>query len=257
MKFEIMKVRNIIAAMLLTLLSSSVMAQQVTVDEIVSKYLENIGGAEAWKKLNSMKMTASLMQQGMEIPIDIVRLADGRQYTKFEVQGFVVWQEVFDGETYWSTNFQTMEPEKSSAEDTENFKLGINDFPDAWIDYKKKGYSAELMGTQDIDGTDTYKVKLIREPLTIDGKEVESASYYFFDKESFMLVAREAEIMSGQAAGMVQLTRYSDYDKVNGLMFPFTLRQGATGNPLQDIIITDIEVNITVDDAAFAFPGGK
>ena len=250
-----MKTKNMLAAILLTFFSSAVMAQDITVDEIISNYLENTGGVDAWKNVKSVKMTASLNQQGMEIPIEIYRQADGKTYTKISFQGLEIYQGVYDGETLWSTNFQSMQPEKSDAETTENFKLDLNDFPDTWVDYKQKGYTAELMGTESIEGTDTYKVKLTKEPQTIDGKEVESVSYYYFDKESFVPLAEESEIKSGEAAGMVQMLGYSDYDEVDGLYFPFSLTQGAKGGPSQAITITGIELNVTVDAAVFAFPG--
>ena len=96
-------------------IASSVSAQDITVDEIVNNYFENTGGLENWKALEGIKITAKLNQGGMEIPIEIVTLSDGRTYTKFNLQGTDIYQGVFDGETLWSINFQSMKAEKSDA----------------------------------------------------------------------------------------------------------------------------------------------
>jgi len=135
--------------------------QAQTADEIISNYFENTGGLDNWKSLEGIKMTAKVNQGGMEIPLEIYNLKDGRQMTKITFQGKEIKQGVFDGETLWSHNFMTMKAEKSDAEQTSNFKLNANDFPDSFVDYKEKGYTVELLGTETIDGTETFKIKLV------------------------------------------------------------------------------------------------
>ena len=230
--------------------------QAQDVDEIINNYIENTGGMEAWSNLKGIKITAKVNQGGMEIPIEIVQMADGRQYFKVIFQGTEIMQGVFDGETVWSTNFQTMKAEKADAETTENAKLDANDFPEAFINYKDKGYTAELVGTETLDGAETLKVKLVKEPLKVDGEEVENITYYYFDAEAFVPLAQESEIKSGQAKGSVQMSKMSDYDEVEGLYFPFSLSQGIKGGPMQPIVVDKIEINPEVDDSVFAFPEG-
>ena len=106
-----------------------------TADEILDTYFENIGGLEKLKSVEGMKMVAKINQQGMEIPLEVLQLSDGRQMTTINFQGKEIKQGVFDGETLWSHNFMTMKAEKSDAEATANFKLNSNDFPDSFIDY--------------------------------------------------------------------------------------------------------------------------
>ena len=54
------------------------------------------------------------------------------------------------------------------------------------MDYKSKGYSAELIGKETFDGTETFKIKLTKEPKTIDGKKEDDITFYFFDDIFFM-----------------------------------------------------------------------
>ena len=228
--------------------------QAQTADEILNSYYENIGGLEKLKDLKGMKMIAKINQQGMEIPLEILQLSDGRQMTLINFQGKELKQGVFDGETLWSHNFMTMKAEKSDAEATANFKLNTNDFPDSFIDYKEKGYTVELVGKETIDGAETFKLKLVKEPITVDGKEEEDISFYFFDTDNFVPIAMQSEVREGPGKGMTQEITFSDYQEIDGLYFPFSMTQGVKGQPGSPITIESIELNPTVDDGVFAFP---
>ncbi len=247
-----MKTLKLGIAVLMLILSLPTQAQ--TVDEILDNYFENIGGLEKLKAVKGMKMIAKINQQGMEIPLEIIQLSDGRQMTVINFQGKEIKQGVFDGETLWSHNFMTMKAEKSDAEATANFKLNANDFPDSFIDYKEKGYTVELLGNETIDGAETFKIKLIKEPVTVDGNEEEDVSFYFFDTENFVPIAVQSEVKSGPGKGMTQEVTMSDYQEVDGLYFPFSMTQGVKGQPGSPITIETIELNPSIDGSAFAFP---
>ena len=236
------------------IVSLSGIAQDVSVDEIIDNYFENTGGEDAWKELKGIKMQAKVNQGGLEIPLEIVQMADGRQYTKISLQGNTIMQGVYDGEVLWNTNFQSQKAEKADAESTAIQALQSNDFPESLLDYKSKGYTAELVGTETIEGTETYKLKLTREPVTVDGIEKADITYYFFDMDNFVPIAQEREIFQGPQKGAIGTSTISDYDEVGGLYFPFSLTQGIKGGPSQPIIIDEIELNPEVSDSDFAFP---
>jgi outer membrane lipoprotein-sorting protein len=229
-----------------------VMAQ--TADDIINKYFENTGGKDKYAALQGVKMFAKVNQGGMEIPLEIVQLKDGRQYTSITFQGKTIKQGVFDGTTLWNTNFMTMKAEKSDAESTENFKTSLADFPDALFNYKTKGYSIELLGKETIDGSETFKLKLTKKPLTVDGVKTDNVIFYYFDVDNYVPIMSESEITSGPAKGKIQQSRMSDFQEVDGIMFPFSMSQGVKGGGSQPLTITKIELNPKVDDSSFAMP---
>jgi outer membrane lipoprotein-sorting protein len=231
---------------------SSLQAQ--TADEILVKYFENIGGLEKMANLSGIKMTAKVNQQGMEIPLEMIQLKGGKQLTLINFQGKEIKQGVFDGETLWSHNFMTMKAEKSDEETTANLKLSANDFPDPFVNYKDKGYKIELLGKETIDGAETFKIKLTKEPITIDGKSEEDISFYFFDVENFVPIAVQSEIKSGPGKGMTSQVTMSDYQEVDGLYFPFSISQGVKGQPGSPVTISSIELNPAISADAFNFP---
>ena len=237
---------SIIAA-LFSITSTTSFAQNA--DEIISKYITTIGGAEKLKALKGVKMEMSVNAGGMEIPVELVQQPGGKMYVKINLQGKELTQMASDGTTMWTTNFMTMKAEKADAETTENAKLSNQDFPDALLDYKAKGYSAEYVGKETKEGTECFKVKFTKKPVTVDGVKTDDVTYYFFDTENNLPIATEAEIKEGPMKGQKSVSTMSDYQEVDGIYFPFAMNQGG-----QDMKVTKISFNPVVDDKAFAFP---
>jgi len=238
---------------LITLVCSYTINAQ-TVDEIIDNYFENTGGVENWEKIEGVKMNAKVNQGGMEIPIEIVQLKSGKMMTTISLQGQSLKQGVFDGEVLWSTNFMTQKAEKSDEESTNMVKNEMNQFPDPFLNYKEKGFTAELVGTETVDGSETFKIKLTTTPNIIEGKEVPSISYYFFDSENFVPIQVQKEIQVGPGKGMVSEIKMSDYQEAGGIYMPFSMTQGIKGQPGAPINMDKIEINPTVDDSEFTFP---
>lgn len=244
---------------LLTLLLIGFMSIQSgfaqTADEIVNHYLENIGGVEKLSQLEGLYMKAKAQAQGMDIPVEIYTFKDGKQKISALLQGQEFVQLAFDGKNAWHTNFMNMSPEKMDAEGTENIKRSSKDnFPNPFLNYKKKGYKIELIGSEEIEGTDTFKIKLTQKPVLVDGKEVPNEVYYYFDKENFVPVAVESEIKSGQAKGAVVQQIFSDYQEVDGLYFPFSTTNKSNGQTGQSVVIEKISLNPKEDDKMFVMP---
>ncbi len=225
-----------------------------SVDEIIDNYFENTGGIDQWRKLKGVKMSAKLSQQGMEIPIEIIQMQGGKQMQIINFQGQSIKAQVFDGEVSWGINMMSQKPEKSDQETTDNLKLDNNDFPDSFMDYKSKGYIAELIGKETVDGTETFKVKLTKEPKTIDGNNEDDITFYFFDTENYVPIAIQTEVKEGPGKGMIMEITMSDYQEVEGLYFPFSQTQGIKDQPSIPLIIDSIELNPTIDENEFKFP---
>lgn len=232
---------------LFSIVSTPLFAQNA--DEIITKYINTIGGAEKLKALKGIKMELSVNAQGMDIPVELVQITGGKMYVKINLQGKEITQMASDGNTVWSTNFMTMKAEKSDAETTENTKLSNADFPDALLDYKAKGYAAEYVGKETKEGTECYKVKFTKKPITIDGVKTDDITYYYFDTENSLTIATETEIKQGPMKGQKSVSTMSDYQEVDGIYFPFSMNQGG-----QEMKIKKISFNPVVEDKAFAFP---
>jgi outer membrane lipoprotein-sorting protein len=241
------KLNKLILIAIASILTMSVNAQSA--DEIIETYFENTGGAENWANVQGMKMNASINQMGIEM----VQFKD-KMYTKISVQGMEIKQGVFDGETLWSTNFMSMKAEKSDQEDVDNVRNELAEFPDPFLNYREKGFTVELMGTESIEGSDVFKIKLTKTPMVIDGEEIPNVSIYYFDSENYVPIMVHEEVMDGPGKGMIMESKMSDYQEVEGLYMPFSMTQGVKDQPGQPITISSIELNPTVDESEFEFP---
>ena len=248
-------IRTLFIALLILALTPS---NAQTADEIINNYFENTGGLENWKNLNSIKFTGEVNMGQMVLPIEMIQTKNGKTITKANIQGQDFFQEVFDGETLWGTNQMTMAAEKSDSETTDNYKNEMNDFPDPFIDYKEKGYAVELIGNETIEGTETFKIKLTKEPIKVDGVITDDIFYYYFETENFVPIVMEKEIKSGPGKGMVIQLKFSDYEEVDGMYFAFSINQGVKdqeGNTM--ISMKTIELNPEIDMAIFDYPEAK
>lgn len=233
----------------------SIISFSQTAEEIVATYIKNIGGADKLKSISSVQMKASVDYGGMNIPIEMISLRDGRSVMKITFQGQEMVQMAFDGKTAWGTSFMTMKPEKNDAEETENIKRSMGDFISPLINYKANGYSIELLPNETMEGVECFKIKLTKKPLMIDGKEVPNVEFYYIDKENFVPIVVEAEIPSGEMKGNVSQTVYSDYQEVDGVYFPFSMMQRLKDGQGQVIEFEKVVLNQKFEDKIFLFPG--
>jgi len=236
--------KNLFALTVILFTSLTTSAQ--TADEIINKYFQNIGGKEKLAKLNGCKMNMTSNYNGMEIPIEVFNDKAGKMYVKINFQGKEITQLAFDGKTGWSTNFMTMKAEKLDSETTENLLAQIKDFPDPFFNYKEKGFKVELLGKETKEGTECFKIKLTKTPITVAGKKEENVVFYYFDTENYVPIMTETEIKEGPTKGQMASSTMGDYQEVDGLFFPFTINQGG-----QDMIVKSIVINPTIDAKVF------
>lgn len=225
-----------------------------TVDDILNKYYENSGGKALWDSLKSVRMKGQVSVQGMEIPVTIVQTAAGQQKVSIKFQGQEITQVAFDGEKGWSTDFMTQKAEKMSPEVNANTRQQVLDFPDAFHNYRAKGYLAQLEGNELIEGREALKLKLTKKPVKIDGQEQENVVYYFLDPENYLPIAMRNTSLGGQTKGASVETLLDDYRQVQGLLFPFSSKISYNGQPGETIQLESVETNVAIDPKMFAFP---
>ncbi len=219
--------------------------QAQEIDEIVDTYLENIGGAENWQKITSMKVVGKSSMQGMEFPFTRI----GAKPNKFRMDINVMDKNIvqaYDGEVAWSINpFQGGDkPQKADEEMTK--EMAKEEFEDSFINYKDKGHTVTLEGKEEIDGTETFKVKMV--------KKDESIVFYYFDTENFVPIMYKSFMETGPAKGQAMETYVSDYQEVDGLYMPFSMEQKVGGQTFMQMTMETVEFNVDIDEKEYAFP---
>ncbi len=250
--FLMKSIKLLVAAVIICLATPT---QSQTAEEIIDTYLENIGGYANWEKVESMRVIGVGRQGGVDYPFVATMMKDGRSIVDVDMQGTSYIFEAFDGETGWSSNFQTMQAEAFDSERSNNFKAEAKDqIPDAFFNYKEKGYSVELLGNEQFEGSEAFKIKLTKKPVLVDGNEEENIDIYYFDTENFVPIAYESVILSGEAKGLTVQYSMTDYQEVDGRYVPFTNIQKVNGNVVLEMIYNKVEFNIDVDESIFVMP---
>jgi hypothetical protein len=237
------------------LIASAVLAQDKpapTVDELVSKNIEAKGGAQALHALQSLRLTGKLLVNfgnQIELAYSETKKRPDQIRTEATLQGMTAVN-AYDGKEGWKISpFQgRKDPEKMSADDTKSL-MEDAEIGGPLVDWKEKGSTVEYLGTEDVDGTQAHKLKVVRK----NGDVI----FVYLDPDHFLEI-RELTQRIEHGAQIETETDIGDYEKIAGVFIPFSSESGSKGSPdKQKIVIEKAEPNPPVDDAIFHFPETK
>ncbi|RYF88989.1 MAG: hypothetical protein EOO03_07085 [Chitinophagaceae bacterium] len=231
-----MKTLKTIFAAALTMVSFAAAAQST--DEVVSKYVAAMGGAEKLASLKTVKMEGNINTQGVDVGVTITKKHLVGMRLDLEIMGTSNFQIATPTKGWvFMPVMQQTEPQEMEAEQLKSVQSQL-DVHGSLFNYKEKGYTLVAEGTEKIDGKDAHKLK-----LTKDGKEVN----YFVDAASGYIVRTTTKI-NAQGTEMVVENNYGDYKKnAEGFVFPYTNTNS------QGVITFDkISANVAVDDKIFS-----
>jgi outer membrane lipoprotein-sorting protein len=233
----------------LALFASVASAADPTVDELIAKNVKARGGMDKLKAVNSIRIHGRMvMAQGMEAPFTMMQKRPKMTRTEFTLQGMTGMQ-VYDGKNAWMVMpfMGKKDPEAMPAEQAQMLDEQA-DMDGPLVDYKEKGNKVELLGKEQVEGADAYKLKITLK----NGQE----RIVYLDAESGLEVKTEAKrtVRGSEVEGESYL---SDYKEVNGLMMPFTMENGAKGQSMrQKMVIDSVETNVSLADSLFLMPAG-
>ncbi len=224
-------------------------ALALSADELIAKNIEARGGLDKLRAIDSTRATGSMKFTGdfaIELALSEVVTRDGRIRNEVSLQGLTAVQ-AYDGKDAWQISpFQgRKDPDKMSDDDAKAL-LDSTDIDGPLVDYKTKGHTVSYLGTQDVDGTEAHKLKLVEK----DG----DIKYIYLDPDYFLEIRQTVQ---RKVRGVEQEfeTDLGDYELVEGVYMPFSLESGPKGGDKnQKVVIEKVEVNAAVDDESFHFP---
>jgi hypothetical protein len=214
-------------------------ASELTADELIAKNLEARGGAAKLRALTTMHTVGKQrLGGGQDAKIESWAVASEDFRGELTLQGMTAVQ-AWDGQEAWTISpfGGRREPQKISLEDAKAL-IEASDIAGPLVDYRAKGSKVEYLGTEDIDGTDAYKLR-----VTLKNGDTK---YVYLDPDQYLEIRIVSHRMvRGQEE--VSSTDLGDYEKVDGIYFPFE-----SGRSQLDTV----ELNSRIDKTIFAFPGG-
>ena len=220
-----------------------------TVADLVAKNIEARGGAAALESLKSLRRTGKLLVNQGQFQLGFVQVykMPGRVREEASIQGLTQVQ-VFDGKEGWQINpFQgRKDPERLSSDDIKSLAEDVADFGSALTGAEAKGNVIDYAGTEDVDGTLAYKLKITRKNGEV--------KYVFLDPDHYLEI-RTLSQRTEHGAQVETETDLGDYEKVGGVFLPMSIEVGPRNSQdKQKILFDKAEPNAVLDDALFSFP---
>jgi hypothetical protein len=223
-----------------------------TAEQLAGKNIEAKGGLDSIHAIKSLRLTGHMRVQQDTVELGLVTLVRQPGSVRYEatLQGLTQVQ-AYDGSQAWQINpFQgRKDPEKLSADDAKGLGEDAADFAGPLVDYKAKGYRLDYIGTEDIDGTEAYKLRVTRSNGDL--------TTVYLDPDYFLeirVVNRRVE----HGVTVETVIDYGDYEKVAGVFLPFSQESGVKGsNDRQKVQFDKAEANVDAGDGQFQFPRGK
>jgi fructose-specific component phosphotransferase system IIB-like protein len=229
----------------LTVLLSVAFAKAQTADEIISKYVEAIGGKDKVSQVTSLYIESGTEVMGNEM-VTKTTIVNGKGYkNESDFNGQQIVQVVTD-KGGWSIN-----PFAGSSDPTpipaDEFKLGQDQVYIAGplINYAAHGGKVELLGQEKVGEVNAHKLKYTN-------KDNAETTYYIDPATNYVVQA----IRKGNAMGQeVTVTvGFSNYQKTDyGISLPYTTNIDM-GQFALKVNAKKVEVNKAVDPAIFEMP---
>lgn len=217
--------------------------------EIVDQHVAAIGGRETLRSVESLQMTGQVEMPsvGMTMPLTITQKRPSKVHVRVDVAAMgaeVV--NAYDGETAWQSNPMQGGTQKMTGEQARTIKEQA-DIDGFLVDYAAKGYGLEYVGAVEVKGAPAEKLQVTRPDS--------SQFFVFLDAASFLQVKVEAEGTNPMTGAKAKVETYmGDYRDVGGVQMPFELEVVIGGQPFQTITMSDVKLNVEVDDTIFAYP---
>jgi hypothetical protein len=217
-------------------------------DDLIARHIAARGGLAALRAVKSLKMTGTMRPGGFDVLLTYAETIarPGSVRIDATLQNLTVVQS-YDGKDGWQIQpFQgRKDPEALSSDDTKSLQEEA-DFEGPLIDAKAKGATLENLGDVDIDGAPTHAIRATLR----NGDQMT----YYLDPVAMLTVRIETRQLVRGAETLTD-TDFGDYEKVNGVYFPFEVASGPKGSTDQQRITYDTVIaNAPVDDAIFARP---
>ncbi|MFK8016436.1 MAG: hypothetical protein AB8G17_13470 [Gammaproteobacteria bacterium] len=227
----------LLTALMLALASPALAAD---LDDVLECNFETLGGLDNIRSVESARMSGTMTMGPMQAPFTMEFKQPNNVRLEFEVQGMTAVQ-AYDGETGWAIMpFMGKTTPEEMADDQLKSVQEMAEWGGPLVDWKKKGHSVELIGTEDIEGTEAYAVKVVRA-----GSEDEST--YYLDTE-YCLAFLSKGVRDIQGNEMTFSQTIGDYKEVGDIIMAHSMissfGEGAAAGQ-QAITIEKTELNVS------------
>lgn len=226
-------------------------AADLTADQIVARYMEASGGAQAWQDIKTMGWTGRIESGRVgNYGVPFLLMFKRPNSTHFEIMAQNQKSlRVFDGTTGWKlhpTDQGRPEWQNYTAEEV-RFAQDAAGLDGPLFGYKDKGVSVVSKGTGTIEGHTAYRLE-----VTLPSGQTRTD---WIDAKSFLELRYDRIVRDAAGRQGTVSVYYRNHQKIQGLVLPLTIETGDVAGKLTDKMMIDkIALNPTLPDNAFSKP---
>jgi len=216
-------------------------------DEIIARYISTIGGKDRIAAIQSLKRTGKFTGGGgFEASVLEQNQRPNKVRQEFGIQGMTAIN-AYDGTTGWKIDpFEGKKDAEALSEEELKSIIEDSDLDGPLVNYAQKGNKVEYTGTEPVEGSEAYKIK-----VTTPAGDVRT---FFIDTSSNVPIKIETRRMI-RGAERAYETILGDYKDVSGWYIPFSIESGVKGSPnRQKVTYSKIEANVPMASSLFAKP---
>lgn len=220
---------------------------EMTVEEVVVRYLEARGGVEAWRQLETLEMSGVFSVVSKRSDFSLIRQRGDlfrMDYTHADMPAI----RARDAQGPWMLN-AWLQPEVGRVEE-DPYKRQLEResiFPLLLLDYEKKGVQIELIGPGEVEGLETIDLKV----TLPDGAE----ETWYLDAGTHLEFAADSQIYDHTQLQepMNMRTFFDDFREVDGLVLPFQIEWEFWAR-LESMTVESVVINPEIDKSRFSPP---
>lgn len=225
------------------LLAALQAAPAPSVDQILAKFVQAIGGKEAIEKITSRLTTGTLdAGEGRAYALEIREKAPDKFLFLVLVEGQAAVKRGFDGSVGWEYGSQQGVSELSGTA-LGAFKRSSQFY--RWLRLKELFGTLEAKGTAEVGDRTAYVI----EATPAEGHPEK----LYFDTQTFLLLRRDIQADLPDGSSVPLETYYDDYREVDGIKLAFSLRQ-VRPDAVLILRYTQVKQNVPLEDSEFAKP---
>ncbi len=234
--------KTIFTFLVFFLISSVSILQAQNLKEILDKHFKAIG-QDKLAKVETYSVKAKVSQMGMDIPMEMKMKKPNKFRMEMDMMGQKMIQ-VYDGKKGWVVApWISSEPQELTGPELDQ-AMSQADIDGELYNYEKKGHKVELIGKENIDGTEMYNLKLTDK----NGNE----KNYYIDADKYLISQVKATAVSmGQEVNVTQkMEEYKDFDGIK------IATKIISKTPMGDaeIVMEDVKFNPAIEDSIFEKP---
>src|SRR5262245_9457346 len=210
-----------------------------TLEQILDKYVKALGGKAALQAPTSrvMKGTIEAPAIGAEGAIEIYAKAPNKQLTEVALSMAGNPRTGFNGATAWREEYGEAKELTVYPKRDADFYLPLK--------LRELYPRIELKGKEKLGAREVYRLEAPR---------LGNPRRWYFDTESGLLLRVETRNSEGN---LLSREDYEDYRAVDGIRFPFTIRQLDQDQTETVVKYSEIKHNVPLDDPKFNRPAAK